>query len=184
MKKRKNYGWRSRRFRKKIPRSVRLLLRKVSRELCYSVLHRIVQYTTGQYRTGQYYVVYYCVVCCFTSPNAIFISILNRAAIMWTYTGFPGTLSCIIILYLFSINSSAGLTSFGGPVYSGKQIFNGFFGIISSNKSFLFKNTNIGVFLNNGFFTTSVKSAKLSCILFTELSSNRTDKTKKSENNE
>ena len=109
-----------------------------------------------------------------TSPNAIFMSIRNLAAIMCTYTGFPGTCSCIIILYRFSIYSNAGRTSPGAPLYSGKQVFKGVFGIISSKRSFLFKKTKIGVFLNNGFLTTSVKRFKLSCILFTELSSNKT----------
>ena len=63
-------------------------------------------------------------------------------------------------------------------MYSGKQFFNGFLGIISSNKSFLLRNTNMGVALNNGFWTISVKSARLSCILFTELSSNSTGQKK------
>jgi hypothetical protein len=45
-----------------------------------------------------------------TSPNAIFMSILNLAAMTCTYTGFPGTCSCIINLYLLSMKSRAGWT--------------------------------------------------------------------------
>lgn len=46
--------------------------------------------------------------------------------------------------------------------------------IISSKRSFLLRNTNIGVFSKIGFPATSLNKLSDSCIRFTELSSNKT----------
>ena len=49
-----------------------------------------------------------------------------------------------------------------------------FVAIISSNRSFLFRKTKIGVFSKMGLPATSLKSSSDSCIRLTELSSNKT----------